>query len=368
MVLAAKKEEKSQMNKKIVLSGGGTAGHVTPNIALIPSLLEKDWEIHYLGMKSGFERDLLEAIPGISFHPIDSGKLRRYVDWKNLTDIFHILLGYFQARRLLKKIKPDIVFSKGGYVSVPVVIASSHLNIPVIIHESDLTPGLANRICVRYATKICTSFPETVARFPKEKTIYTGSPVRSFIRNGNPDAGRKFAGFTDRKPILLILGGSQGSVYLNQLILESLPVLTKNYQILLVSGHSNEIEIPFVGENYLIVGYLKNEIADCIAMADIVISRAGANTLFELLTLQIPSILIPLTLNSSRGDQMDNARNFEKHGFSIVLEQEKISTEKLIQTIHTMLCNTELMREEMQKYSLPDAISILLNLFNEATR
>jgi len=353
------------MSKKIILTGGGTAGHVTPNIALILPLLANNWEVHYLGMKSGFERELLENIAEIQFHPIDSGKLRRYVDWKNLSDIYHILNGYFESKKLIQAIKPDIVFSKGGYVSVPVVIAASKQKVPVIIHESDMTPGLANRICAKYATKICTSFPETLSAFPKDKTIYTGSPVRSFLKNGNPANGRTMAGFTDDKPILLVLGGSQGSVFINHLILEALPAMTKNYQVLLVSGHGNEIDIPKNGENYFICDYLKNEMADCLAMADIVISRAGANILFELLAINKPSLLIPLTLKSSRGDQLENAKNFERHGFSIVLTQENITTEKLVETLHTLICNADLMIKEMKSYPTPDTINLLLDLFQE---
>jgi UDP-N-acetylglucosamine--N-acetylmuramyl-(pentapeptide) pyrophosphoryl-undecaprenol N-acetylglucosamine transferase len=353
------------MPKKIILTGGGTAGHVTPNLALIPYLLADNWEIHYLGMKSGFERELLENIPDIQFHPIDSGKLRRYVDWKNISDMYHIAKGYFESKKLIQAIKPNIVFSKGGYVSVPVVIASAHQEIPVIIHESDLTPGLANRICAKYATKICTSFPETVPFFEKKKVVFTGSPIRDFLRYGSSEKGRQITGFTNDLPIILVLGGSQGSVFLNQLILDTLPALTRDYQVLLVTGSTNQIDIPQQGENYHIASYLRTEMADCLAMADLVISRAGANTLFELLAVKKPSILIPLSTKASRGDQVWNARNFEENGFSIVLEQSSITPEKFLQTIQTSLCNIDLMKEEMEKFEEPDTVGLLKKMFEE---
>ena len=353
------------MSKKIILTGGGTAGHVTPNIALIPPLLADNWEVHYLGMKSGFERELLENIPEIQFHPIDSGKLRRYVDWKNISDVYHILKGYFESKKLIQAIKPDIVFSKGGYVSVPVVIAASKQKIPVIIHESDLTPGLANRICAKYATKICTSFPETIPLFRRENAVYTGSPVRDFIRFGNPQKGREMAGFKADMPVILVLGGSQGSVFLNQLVLDVLPALTRDYQVLLVTGSTNQIDISQQGENYQIASYLRTEMADCLAMADLVISRAGANTLFELLTVKKPSILIPLSTKASRGDQVWNARNFEEHGFSIVMEQSTITPEKFLQTIQTALSNIDLMKDAMDKFEEPDTVGLLSKMFEE---
>jgi UDP-N-acetylglucosamine--N-acetylmuramyl-(pentapeptide) pyrophosphoryl-undecaprenol N-acetylglucosamine transferase len=364
----ASEREKTSMTKKIVLTGGGTAGHVTPNIALIPHLHSYHWEIHYLGMKSGFERELLENIQDITFHPIDSGKLRRYVDWKNISDIYHILKGYFDSRTLLKSIQPDIVFSKGGYVSVPVVLAAHYLHIPVVIHESDLTPGLANKISARYASMICTSFPETVSLFSSNKAVYTGSPVRDFIKSGDPEKGRKLARFTSDKPVIVVLGGSQGSVFLNQLILDSFPALTRNYQILLVCGSTNKIDMPLQGNNYWIVTYLKEEIADCLAMADLVISRAGANTLFELLALKKPSLLIPLSFQASRGDQVDNGRNFEKHGFSIVLDQQQVTPEKLIQTIQMALCNLSLMTEEMANWETPDTIGLITSILEKLAK
>lgn len=353
------------MNKTIVLTGGGTAGHVTPNIALIPALLKKDWEVHYLGMKSGFERELLENLPQIQFHPIDSGKLRRYVDIKNLSDIYHIFKGYLESKKLLKKIAPSIIFSKGGYVSVPVVLAASNLRIPIIIHESDLTPGLANRICARYATKICTSFPETVSMFSSNRVFYTGSPVREFIFRGDASNGKLFAGFTNEKPILLILGGSQGSVFLNQLTYDILPSLTRDYQVLLVCGPSNDSDVPEIGEGYKIVPYLQEQMADCLMMADLVISRAGANTLFELLALKKPSILIPLSSRSSRGDQVDNARNFENHGFSIVLDQNTLTPEKFLGTIQMALCNLDLMIQEMEQFEGPKATELIIKMVEE---
>ena len=162
--------------KQIILTGGGTAGHVTPNIALLPSLAAAGYQVTYIGSYTGIEKQLIEDL-GITYYGISSGKLRRYKSWKNLTDPFRVIAGYFQSRKLIRKIKPDIVFSKGGFVSVPVVLAASHKHIPVIIHESDMTPGLANKIAMRGATKICCNFPETLKYLPKDKAVLTGSPI-----------------------------------------------------------------------------------------------------------------------------------------------------------------------------------------------
>ena len=224
--------------KKIVLTGGGTAGHVTPNIALLPGLQKLGYQIDYIGSYEGIEKRLIESYH-IPYHGISSGKLRRYFDVKNFTDPFKVLKGYHQAVRLLGKLKPDIVFSKGGFVSVPVVLAAKHRRIPVIIHESDITPGLANKLAIPSATKVCCNFPETLQYLPKGKAILTGSPIRSELLQGSKEKALEFCGFEKGKPVMLVIGGSIGSVFINQVVREALPQLLKEYQVIHLCGKGN---------------------------------------------------------------------------------------------------------------------------------
>ena len=221
--------------KRIVLTGGGTAGHVTPNIALLPSLKEAGYEVFYIGSYTGIEKQLIEDLE-IPYYGISSGKLRRYKSLKNLSDPFRVLKGYFQARTLMRKIKPDIVFSKGGFVSVPVVLAAGHKRIPVIIHESDMTPGLANKIAMRSATKICCNFPETVQYLPQQKAVLTGSPIRKELLQGNKLAGLNLCHFNTEKPVILVVGGSTGAVKVNNAVRAILPELLKDFQVVHLCG------------------------------------------------------------------------------------------------------------------------------------
>ncbi|MBR5046930.1 MAG: UDP-N-acetylglucosamine--N-acetylmuramyl-(pentapeptide) pyrophosphoryl-undecaprenol N-acetylglucosamine transferase, partial [Eubacterium sp.] len=210
--------------KRIILTGGGTAGHVTPNIALIPALREAGYDIQYIGSRKGMERELIEEI-GIPYHGISSGKLRRYFDVKNFTDPFKVMKGYADASRLLKKLKPDVVFSKGGFVTVPVVLAAKRRKIPVIIHESDITPGLANKLSIPAATKICCNFPETIRYLPPDKSVLTGSPIRQELFDGSKEEGMRLCGFEEEKPVLLVMGGSLGAAAINRSLRENLNAL-----------------------------------------------------------------------------------------------------------------------------------------------
>ena len=221
--------------KRIILTGGGTAGHVTPNIALVPKLKEKGYDIQYIGSYDGIERKLIEDLK-ISYYGIASGKLRRYFDIKNFSDPFRVIKGYGQAVRLMKKLKPSVVFSKGGFVAVPVVMAAKHCHIPVVIHESDLTPGLANKLSIPSATKVCCNFPETISHIPDGKAVLTGSPIRQELLKGNRLKALDFCGFTADKPVLLVIGGSQGSVIVNDSIRGILPELLKTFQVIHLCG------------------------------------------------------------------------------------------------------------------------------------
>ncbi len=331
--------------KKIVLTGGGTAGHVTPNIALLPALQREGFTVSYIGGK-GIEQTLITE-KKIPFYCISTGKLRRYFDLKNLTDLFRIAAGFFQSLFILIRIRPAVVFSKGGFVSVPVVWASALLRIPVIIHESDITPGLANRLSIPFAKKICYSFEETANYLPKNKRINTGLPIRQELLNGTKDKGMELCHFSGNKPILLIIGGSQGSVTINTVIRESLPSLLQAYNICHLCGKGN---LGSAVENYTQFEYVKDELAHLLAAADLVISRSGATTLFELLALQKPSLLIPLGAGS-RGDQVLNARSFEKMGFSRVLLQDALTSVTLVESVDEAFAQRDEMADAMKKFN-----------------
>ncbi len=328
--------------KRIVLTGGGTAGHVTPNLALIPKLKEKEWDIHYIGSKTGIERTLIEEID-IPYYPISSGKLRRYFDLKNFQDPFKVLKGIAEAYLIIKKLKPDVIFSKGGFVSVPVVIAGKLNGVPVLIHESDYTPGLANKIAVRFATKMFVTFPEAKAHLPTNKELVTGSPMREELLRSGRKNGLSFRGFTDKKPVVTIMGGSLGSATLNTIIRDNLRTLLENYQIVHLCGKGNIDESLLNVEGYRQFEYLSSELPNVAAATDLVISRAGSNAIFEWLELKKPMLLIPLPKTVSRGDQILNAQSFQKRGFAIVLEEEELTNETFLQSL------SQLYRER-QKY------------------
>lgn len=354
--------------KKIVMTGGGTAGHVTPNIALMPALKEAGYEITYIGSYQGIEKGLIEA-QEIPYYGISSGKLRRYFDWKNFSDPFKVLKGYGQAIRLLKKIKPDVVFSKGGFVSVPVVLAAGQLHIPAIIHESDITPGLANRIAVRGAKKVCCNFPETMKYLPKEKAVLTGSPIRQELLSGDPQKGRRLCNFENtEKPVLMIIGGSTGSKIVNETVRGILPELLGAYNVIHLCGKGN-LDASLTGLiGYAQFEYAREELSDLFALADLVISRAGANSICELLALHKPNILIPLSASASRGDQILNAKSFEKQGFSYVIEEEALTGSLLLEAVHKVFQSRDVYQKAMEKSNQMDSIQTILELIERFVR
>jgi len=352
--------------KKIVLTGGGTAGHVTPNIALLPSLKKVKYKIFYIGSYHGIEKNLIEE-QGIPYYGISSGKLRRYLDLKNFSDPFRVIKGYFEASKLLKDLKPDVIFSKGGFVSVPVVFAASRRHIPVIIHESDMTPGLANRLSFPVASKICCNFPETIKLLPEGKAILTGSPIRSELLTGNRKSGLSFTHLKEEKPVILIIGGSQGAVAINKTIRSLLPELLKKFQIIHICGKGN-IDPAFQGKKgYVQLDYVKKELKDVFAAADLIISRAGANSICEILALRKPNILIPLSKASSRGDQILNANSFKNQGFSEVIEEETLTDKTLNDMITKVYQNRTQYIQKMEKSKLNDAVSLITSLIEELT-
>ena len=349
--------------KKIVLTGGGTAGHVTPNLALLTSLVERGYEIHYIGSYNGIERKLIEDA-GIPYDGISSGKLRRYFDLKNFTDPFRVIKGYAEARRLMKKYRPDVVFSKGGFVAVPVVLAAKHYKIPAIIHESDMTPGLANKLCIPSAAKICCNFPETLTYLPEDKAVLTGSPIRKELLEGDRLTGLQYTGLSAIKPVILVIGGSLGSVAVNKVVRQILPELLDMYQVIHICGKGH-LEESLIGKpGYVQYEYVDTPLRHLFAAADLVLSRAGANSICEILALRKPNILIPLSAAVSRGDQILNARSFEKQGFSVVLEEEALDGTTLCRTIRETYENRHQYIQAMEKSSLSDAVGTVMGLIS----
>ncbi len=327
--------------KTIVLTGGGTAGHVTPHLALIPSLRENGWDIKYIGSHQGMEKELVTKA-NIPYYGISSGKLRRYLSAENLKDPFKVIKGYFDAYALLKKIKPQLVFSKGGYVTVPVVLAARTLRIPVIIHESDMTPGLANKIAIKSAKTVCVNFEETL-QYVGKKGVYTGSPIREELLHGHKSTAKKICGFEEDKPVILMMGGSLGSRKVNDVLREALSKLLKDFNVIHICGKNNIDEALLLTKGYKQFEYVDKELPHLFAAADIMLSRAGANALAEILALNIPSLLIPLSAKASRGDQILNAKAMKNKGYCEVLFEEELNKDTLIEKLN-------LLYQEREKY------------------
>lgn len=354
------------INKKIVLTGGGTAGHVTPNIALLPYLKEAGYEVSYIGSYDGIEKKLITDFD-IPYYGIATGKFRRYLDLKNLTDPFRVIKGLAQARKYLKKIKPDVVFSKGGFVSVPVVRAAASLHIPCIIHESDMTPGLANKLCIPVAKKICCNFPETLSMLPKEKAVLTGSPIRDELARGDKLSALDLCNFTANKPVIMVIGGSLGAASINKVVREALPNLLNDFQVVHICGKDKIDNMLLHMEGYIQFEYVKNELKDLFAMADIVVSRAGANSICELLALKKPNLLIPLPANSSRGDQILNAKSFESQGFSMMIDDDYLSADLLVEKVTELYFTRQTYIDAMGKSNQLNSIKTIIRLIEDAS-
>ena len=409
--------------KKIVLTGGGTAGHVTPNIALLPFLKEAGYEVVYIGSVNGIERELIQDC-GIRYVGVPTGKLRRYFDLKNFTDPFRVVGGFLKARSFLKKYRPDVVFSKGGFVSVPVVRAAAALKIPCVIHESDMTPGLANKLCFKAASKVCCNFPETVEKLPKGKAVLTGTPIRGDLFTGSREEGLRLCGFADpaaetaentgaqiacagnapaenatavysaaqgagagnapaentsvesaqkpgagkaSKPVLMIMGGSQGALSVNEAVRRHLDELLPDFNIVHLCGAGKYDASKEGIAGYKQFEYVKEDLKHLFAAADVIVSRAGANAIFEILALQKPNLLIPLSIGT-RGDQILNARSFEAQGFSEVLvesEEEGILDKKLVSTIRSLYQHRDKYMTAMAGAGQQGSIPTIMGLLND---
>ncbi len=352
----------------IVFTGGGTAGHVTPNIALIESLKQKNWQIHYIGSPNGVEKSMIEQL-GITYSGVLSGKLRRYFSWKNFLDPFKLIFGIVQAYFRLRQLKPDIVFSKGGFVALPVVVGAYLNGIPIIAHESDISPGLANRLSYPFVSKVCVTFDAAKQYFKhQEKITATGTPIRNSLFHGSKERGLARCGFKADKPCILVVGGSQGSNDLNTAIRQGLSKLSTYFQVIHLCGRDKLSHDLMNTPGYFQLEYANEDLPDLLAASDVVISRSGANALYELLALTKPHVLIPLSLKVSRGDQIHNARYFEKLGISKVLDDDSLSTEKLITAINEVYLHRDLLTTKMQALGIASATDTIVGLLEEKVK
>ena len=346
--------------KRIILTGGGTAGHVTPNLALLPALRSRGFEVRYIGSYEGIEKELAEAA-GLPYDGISSGKLRRYFNLKNFSDPFRVIKGLGQSVRLLRKYKPDVIFSKGGFVSVPVVFAASLLHIPAVIHESDLTPGLANKLSIPAARAVCCNFPDTLPYLPKDKAVVTGCPIRAELLSGSRLAALSFTGLSPERPVLLVVGGSLGSVVLNEAVRDILPELLKHFQVIHLCGKGHT-RPELHADGYVQYEYISDELKDLFALADLVVSRAGANAICELLALQKPHLLVPLSAKASRGDQLLNAESFRKQGFSMVMQEEELTGERLLAELQTLYKQRDSFVQKMKESRQGRAVEVIADM------
>lgn len=349
------------------MTGGGSAGHVTPNLALIPKLKELGYEIQYIGTKDGIEKRIIEENK-IKYHSIASGKLRRYFDIKNFSDPFKVIKGIYQAYDIIKKQKPNVVFSKGGFVAVPVVLGAYLNKVPVIAHESDITPGLANKLSSPYCTKICVTFPESVKKLNKKKVVLTGTPIRHELLEGSKIIGLKLCNFQNEKPILFIMGGSLGSKAINDIIRRNLNELLITYNIVHICGKGN-LDYNYKNlENYKQFEYVNEDLPHLMSAADIIVSRAGANSIFEFLALKKPNLLIPLTAKSSRGDQILNAESFEKSAYSSVIKEEALNDKLFIEKVDELNKNKDKYINNMSQSNLGNAVELIVQVIDKASR
>lgn len=352
------------MAKKIIFTGGGTAGHVTVNLALIPRFQKEGWKVLYIGSEKGIEKEIVSTLDQVPYKSIATGKLRRYFSWDNFVDPFRVLKGMVQAYQIIKKEKPNVLFSKGGFVAVPVIIGAWLNRVPVITHESDLTPGLANKITVPFVTKVCCTFPETKQFLHKDKAIYVGAIVREELFRGSKEHGLKRCGFTKDKPVLMVMGGSLGARAINEVVRKNLAQLTTHFQIVHICGKNNVIK-ELESDQYRQFEYVKEELPDLMQMADIVVSRAGSNAIFEFLALEKPMLLIPLSKAASRGDQILNARSFERLGYAMVLEEEQLSDEQFLQKVKELYDKRFTYMEKMKEKEDVNPIEKVIGLIKQ---
>ncbi|KAE9084355.1 UDP-N-acetylglucosamine--N-acetylmuramyl-(pentapeptide) pyrophosphoryl-undecaprenol N-acetylglucosamine transferase [Phytophthora fragariae] len=354
--------------RKIVFTGGGSSGHVAVNLALIPHFLRTGWSVEYIGSETGIEKQLIDDLGKVRYYAIKTGKLRRYFDWQNLKDPIKVVKGAYQAYRYIRSNKPDVLFSKGGFVSVPVVLGAWLNKVPVIIHESDITPGLANKLCMPFASRICTTFPETGDHLKTGKTVFVGAIIRPELKEGKAEKGQEYCGFKVKdKPVLLVMGGSLGSKTINRTVREALAELGQTYNIVHLCG-KGQLDSSINDPSYRQYEYINERLPDVLAMTDVVLSRAGANSIFEFLSLRKPMLLIPLTQNQSRGDQLLNAESFRKSGFCEVLLEEQLTAQSLTANVNQLYNGRSQYIEKMTAHQQQDTTGTVIDLIHNLAR
>ncbi|ALX48747.1 undecaprenyldiphospho-muramoylpentapeptide beta-N-acetylglucosaminyltransferase [Lentibacillus amyloliquefaciens] len=351
--------------KRILFTGGGTAGHVIVNLALIPVFQKEGWEVDYIGSQNGIERKLIESLDDVTYHPISTGKLRRYMSKENFKDPFKVLKGTMQAWRIIGKRKPAVIFSKGGFVSVPVIMAAKLRGVPAVIHESDFTPGLANKIAIPFAEKVLATFPETIDYLPEKKAEYVGAVIRDELFRGDKDKGLEMCGVTKEKPVLLVMGGSGGAEKINQTVRESIDQLLPEFHIAHICG-TGKTDSSINRSGYAQFEYVNEELKDLFAASDFVLSRAGANAIFEFLALHKPMLLIPLSRAASRGDQIINANSFKEKDYARVLEEEALTPDALKQELMKLKDQAPVMIDYMKNYKSEKARERVIEIIKTA--
>lgn len=317
------------------MTGGGSAGHIVPNLAVAEALKEKGIDCEYLGRPYGMEASMIRNA-GMEFHTMNSGRLHRSFDIDVLLTPFRVIQGVCQGIYWILKRKPVVMFCKGGFMSLPAAIAGWITGTPVVLHESDLTPGLANKLCGPFAKKICCTFEETMQYLPEKKAVYTGTPIRRSLLRGSKEKGYALTGFEndpEAKPVLMVVGGSLGAGALNDAVAENLESLLDSFRVIHLYGVDHETD-PEPRDGYFPIRYASDEMADLFAITDMVLSRAGANAINEFLQLKLPNVLVPLPVGVSRGDQVLNAKQFSKLGFSYLLEQESMNSKTLMEALY----------------------------------
>ena len=358
-----KKGRTKMKEKRMLFTGGGTAGHVTVNMALIPVFQHEGYEIDYIGSHDGIERELIGQMANVTYYPISTGKLRRYMSVENIKDPFKVLKGVMQAWRIIGKTKPDIIFSKGGFVSVPVVLAAKLRRVPTIIHESDYTPGLANKLSIPFVNHVLTTFPETLEYVPEKKSTYVGAIVREELFTGSKEVGYTLTSFTKAKPVLLVMGGSSGSEKINTIIRNCLDDILQHFQVVHICG-SGQKDGSIQRDGYVQYEYVRDELKDIFAITDYVVSRAGSNAIFEFLALRIPMLLIPLSRAVSRGDQIINAKSFAKQRFAQVIEEESLEEETFVEELKRLKQMGPVIADHMGTYKQSEALEEVVNIIH----
>ncbi|GGA85750.1 undecaprenyldiphospho-muramoylpentapeptide beta-N-acetylglucosaminyltransferase [Ornithinibacillus halotolerans] len=353
--------------KRILFTGGGSAGHVIVNLALIPKFQREGWEVDYIGSKDGIERDLIKQLDNVTYYPISTGKLRRYMSIENFKDPFKVMKGTLQAWKIIGKRKPQVIFSKGGFVSVPVVLASKLRGVSAVIHESDYTPGLANKLAIPFAKKVLATFPETVQYLPEAKAEYVGAVIRDELFQGEKARGFELCGFTKEKPVLLIMGGSGGAQKINETVRKSLDMLLEKFQIVHICG-KGKVDDTVQKDGYIQFEYVNEELKDIFSITDFVLSRAGSNAIFEFLALHIPMLLIPLSREASRGDQIINAKSFQEKSYARVLEEEHLTNETLVKELDKLIQQAPIMLDKMKDYRSEKSRDRVIEIIKECIK